>query len=95
LIDDWPNGMPDLLDGKQEAFDDMSDMSKSRDFNMAIYLRNAYAAAVEMIGVGKKWKSAYVSKQLIHWQPLGLKLTVVLELSRSSTVNSGSMNFSK
>jgi len=58
VIVDWPNGMPGILDGAHEAFDEMGDSSKCRVFNTALYLRNSYTAAVQVMGNGKSWEYA-------------------------------------
>jgi hypothetical protein len=50
--------MPGILDGAHEAFDEMGDSSKCRVFNTALYLRNSYTAAVQVMGNGKSWEYA-------------------------------------
>eukprot|EP00978_Attheya_sp_CCMP212_P032127 scaffold123909_cov56-Attheya_sp.AAC.1 len=58
VIDDWPNGMPELVDGQHDAFNEMNDTSKSRIYHKALYLRNAYIVALEIMGNGKSWRKA-------------------------------------
>jgi hypothetical protein len=53
--------MPELVDGKNhDAFDKMNDTSKSRIYQKALYLQNAYIVALEIMGNGNSWRKACV-----------------------------------